>query len=124
VFVEDGVDAASMQRITERSGVSKATVYNHFPGKDQLFEVVMLEQLRKLRDNSFTLRSGLDKLEDVLFGLGVGLVSGILQPQKPQDRAAAGLRRLAFPSPGPRVHHRRSQPRCGAAVQLPAGPVC
>jgi TetR/AcrR family transcriptional regulator, mexJK operon transcriptional repressor len=81
VFLEDGLDGASMQRITELSGVSKATVYNHFPGKDRLFEAVMLEEVRKLRDSSFKLRSGLDKPEDVLFRLGVGLVSGILQPQ-------------------------------------------
>jgi TetR/AcrR family transcriptional regulator, mexJK operon transcriptional repressor len=81
VFLEDGFDGASMQRITGLSGVSKATVYNHFPGKEQLFEAVMLEQVRKLRDTAFAIRSGLDKPEDVLFGLGVGLVSGILQPQ-------------------------------------------
>ncbi|TAH13322.1 MAG: TetR/AcrR family transcriptional regulator [Curvibacter sp.] len=81
VFLEEGFDGASMQRITELSGVSKATVYNHFPGKDRLFEAVMLEQVRKLRDNTFTLLTGLDKPQDVLFGLGVGLVSGILQPQ-------------------------------------------
>jgi TetR/AcrR family transcriptional regulator, mexJK operon transcriptional repressor len=81
VFLEGGFDGASMQRITELSGVSKATVYNHFPGKEQLFEAVMLEQVRKLRDNAFTMRSGPDKPEDVLFRLGVGLVSGILQPQ-------------------------------------------
>lgn len=81
VFLEEGFDGASMQHITELSGVSKATVYNHFPSKDQLFEAVMLEQVRKLREQTFTLRSDMGRPEDVLFGLGVGFVSGVLTPQ-------------------------------------------
>lgn len=81
VFLEDGFDGASMQHITELSGVSKATVYNHFPSKDQLFEAVMLEQVRKLREQAFSLSSDMGRPEDVLFGLGVGFVSGVLQPQ-------------------------------------------
>jgi TetR/AcrR family transcriptional regulator, mexJK operon transcriptional repressor len=81
VFLEDGFDGASMQRITERSGVSKATVYNHFPGKDRLFEAVMLEQVRELRDKAFTARAASEKPEEVLLHLGVSLVSGILEPQ-------------------------------------------
>lgn len=81
VFLEDGFDGASMQHITELSGVSKATVYNHFPSKDHLFEAVMLEQVRKLREQTFSLRSDMGRPEDVLFGLGVGFVSGVLQPQ-------------------------------------------
>lgn len=81
VFLEEGLDGASMQRITELSGVSKATVYNHFPSKDLLFEAVMLEQVRKLREQTFSLSSDMGRPEDVLFGLGVGFVSGVLSPQ-------------------------------------------
>jgi len=81
VFLEDGFEGASMQHITELSGVSKATVYNHFPSKDRLFEAVMLEQVRKLREQTFSLRSDMGRPEDVLFGLGVGFMSAVLQPQ-------------------------------------------
>jgi TetR/AcrR family transcriptional regulator, mexJK operon transcriptional repressor len=81
VFLGDGFDGASMQRITELSGVSKATVYNHFPSKELLFEAVMLEQVRTLREQAFALRGKSESPEDVLFALGVNLVSGILQPQ-------------------------------------------
>lgn len=36
VFVERGIDAASMDAIAEKSGVSKATIYKHWPDKDAL----------------------------------------------------------------------------------------
>lgn len=37
LFCEEGFDAASMDRIAQRAGVSKRTVYNHFPSKEALF---------------------------------------------------------------------------------------
>ena len=36
-FRASGYEATSMDRIAARAGVSKRTVYNHFPGKDALF---------------------------------------------------------------------------------------
>lgn len=39
-----GYDATSMDRIAHAAGVSKRTVYNHFPSKEELF-ALMLEQL-------------------------------------------------------------------------------
>jgi len=39
-FSEEGYDAASMDRIAERAGASKRTVYNHFDSKEVLFEAV------------------------------------------------------------------------------------
>lgn len=41
VFVEAGFDLASMDRISERAGASKRTVYNYFPSKELLFEQVV-----------------------------------------------------------------------------------
>ncbi len=43
-FRSAGYDATSMDRIAAAAGVSKRTVYNHFPSKDELF-ALMLEQL-------------------------------------------------------------------------------
>jgi AcrR family transcriptional regulator len=37
VFVEQGYHAASMDEIAERAGVSKPVVYQHFPGKLDLY---------------------------------------------------------------------------------------
>jgi len=36
LFAERGIDAASMDAIAESSGVSKATIYKHWPDKDTL----------------------------------------------------------------------------------------
>jgi len=43
-FRTAGYEATSMDRIAAAAGVSKRTVYNHFPSKDDLFGL-MLEQL-------------------------------------------------------------------------------
>lgn len=43
-FRTAGYEATSMDRIAAAAGVSKRTVYNHFPSKDELF-TLMLEQL-------------------------------------------------------------------------------
>jgi len=42
-FRARGFDATSMDRIATAAGVSKRTVYNHFPSKDDLFEHILEE---------------------------------------------------------------------------------
>lgn len=44
VFLEQGFASASMDAITRRAGVSKATVYAHFPSKLALFEAIVHER--------------------------------------------------------------------------------
>lgn len=41
VFAERGYEAASVEEIAERAGVSKPVVYEHFGGKDRLYAVVV-----------------------------------------------------------------------------------
>lgn len=41
VFVGEGYTNASMDRIAERAGASKRTVYNYFPSKEHLFHAVL-----------------------------------------------------------------------------------
>lgn len=40
-FRDEGYECASMDRIAERAGASKRTVYNHFGSKEALFEAVV-----------------------------------------------------------------------------------
>lgn len=47
VFIEDSYELASMDKIAERAGVSKRTVYNHFGSKENLFETVVDDFLAK-----------------------------------------------------------------------------
>ncbi|MGE0723210.1 MAG: TetR/AcrR family transcriptional regulator [Alphaproteobacteria bacterium] len=44
LFLRDGFEAASMEAVTARAGVSKATVYSHFPTKHALFAAVIQAQ--------------------------------------------------------------------------------
>lgn len=41
LFLAQGFAETSMDQVTARSGVSKATVYNHFPSKEKLFEAAV-----------------------------------------------------------------------------------
>jgi TetR/AcrR family transcriptional regulator of autoinduction and epiphytic fitness len=40
-FRQGGFETTSMDRIAETAGVSKRTVYNHFPSKDELFAEIL-----------------------------------------------------------------------------------
>lgn len=46
-FQDHGFDGTSMDRIAKRAEVSKRTVYNHFASKDELFEAIVEELLRR-----------------------------------------------------------------------------
>lgn len=46
-FRENGFEATSMDRIAATAGVSKRTVYNHFPSKDALFAEILVQLWKK-----------------------------------------------------------------------------
>ncbi|GLQ30133.1 TetR/AcrR family transcriptional regulator [Litoribrevibacter albus] len=46
-FVEQGYLATSMDAVAAKAGVSKRTVYNHFPSKEVLFSSIILELLNQ-----------------------------------------------------------------------------
>jgi len=46
-FRGNGFEATSMDRIAATAGVSKRTVYNHFPSKDALFAEILLQLWEK-----------------------------------------------------------------------------
>lgn len=47
VFTENGFDASSMDHIAEVAGVSKRTIYNHFPSKEILFQAIVADFLKQ-----------------------------------------------------------------------------
>jgi len=49
LFAERGIDGTSMDAIAGRSGVSKATIYKHWPNKDAL-ALEILDHLHRLDD--------------------------------------------------------------------------
>jgi AcrR family transcriptional regulator len=48
VFVARGYHAAAMDEIAERAGVSKPVLYQHFPGKQELYLALLDESVEKL----------------------------------------------------------------------------
>ncbi|MGO4261538.1 TetR/AcrR family transcriptional regulator [Lysobacter sp. TAB13] len=46
-FRQAGYDATSMDRVAASAGVSKRTVYNHFPSKDALFAQILQQLLER-----------------------------------------------------------------------------
>ena len=47
VFTKSGFDSSSMDYIAEVAGVSKRTVYNHFPSKEILFQAIVADFLKQ-----------------------------------------------------------------------------
>lgn len=47
VFTRNGFDASSMDNIAEVAGVSKRTIYNHFPSKEILFQAIVADFLKQ-----------------------------------------------------------------------------
>jgi AcrR family transcriptional regulator len=50
VFVAQGFHAAAMDDIADRAGVSKPVLYQHFPGKRELYLALLEEQVDELAD--------------------------------------------------------------------------
>jgi len=48
-FLELGLSAASMDGVARQAGVSKQTVYSHFPSKDELFQSVIQDKCERYR---------------------------------------------------------------------------
>jgi AcrR family transcriptional regulator len=45
VFAEHGIDAAKLEEIAARAGVSKGTIYLYFPSKEELFREVVRQKV-------------------------------------------------------------------------------
>jgi TetR/AcrR family transcriptional regulator of autoinduction and epiphytic fitness len=49
-FRLNGFEATSMDRIASVAGVSKRTVYNHFPSKDVLFDAILTQLYHRMHE--------------------------------------------------------------------------
>lgn len=47
VFTQNGFETSSMDHIAEVAGVSKRTIYNHFPSKEILFQEIVADFLKQ-----------------------------------------------------------------------------
>jgi len=60
VFVAQGYHAAAMDDIADRAGVSKPVLYQHFPGKRELYLALLEEHVSELADKVAESLSGTD----------------------------------------------------------------
>jgi AcrR family transcriptional regulator len=60
VFVAQGFHAAAMDEIADRAGVSKPVLYQHFPGKRELYLALLEQQVTALTDRVREAMEGTD----------------------------------------------------------------
>lgn len=112
VFLRDGFAGASMDAIAREAKVSKATLYSHFRGKDDLFGAIIRENCRQmLVDIESSVAAGLGPRE-LLLAVGLKFLKKMMS-----DETMAFYRILV--SEAPRF------PALGRAVQNAGpGPSC
>jgi AcrR family transcriptional regulator len=89
VFLEVGFERACMDNIAARADVSKATIYNHFDDKKDLFIACVLEQARGMRERLVALlQSPSGDAEQDLQQYGEALLTYLV------SRDALALRRM------------------------------
>ena len=69
LFLEKGYQGTSMDDIAARAGVSKQTIYTHFPNKEVLFQDLVLGNAGRVEDFTTELQSTFDKGGDLATGL-------------------------------------------------------
>jgi AcrR family transcriptional regulator len=78
VFGRDGYVRASIDAIAAEAGVSTRTIYNHFPGKEQLFTSVLHDSAAQVAETFVEMAGRLDPddgLDAYLLGLARALVA-------------------------------------------------
>jgi AcrR family transcriptional regulator len=69
-FLTDGYAATSMSEIARKVGGSKATLYNYFCSKEELFTAVVDEKCQDIQDMVFDAQLALDDFPQALTQLG------------------------------------------------------
>ena len=89
-FNELGFEGASMSEISARLGGSKATLYNYFASKEEIFVEVMLQQVGQHYETAFISLIESDDLRAALQRFGVLYLTAVLRPE------VVAVKRLAY----------------------------
>jgi TetR/AcrR family transcriptional repressor of mexJK operon len=81
LFLAQGYLAVSMDAVARRAGVSKATLYAHFPGKDALFRVMVEEQCARMAAEATASAGHEDEIGVTLERLGVAMLRFLVAPE-------------------------------------------
>ena len=91
VFVANGYHAAAMDDIAERAGVSKPVLYQHFPGKLELYLALMDTQAEALRRAVVEALAGTTDNRERIHRVLVGVLP-LRRPRRARRRVPADLR--------------------------------
>ncbi len=85
VFLENGFDGTTMQRIADEAGINKALVHYYFRSKDRLFEAVFIEAFAQMVPNLLKIFTSEAEFTEKIRGLVNTYISALQQyPQIPQ----------------------------------------
>ena len=80
VFLSLGFSAATTDMIQQAAGVSKATVYSHYPTKEALFIAVIDAECKRFLASVRALRFQSTRLDDALMALAQAYLEIVLSP--------------------------------------------
>src|SRR5215469_16619241 len=83
LFLRHGYLGTSMDQIAAQAAVSKPTVYNHFPDKEQLFTEIVLGALDRSGDPfraELATLAGTNQLEEELRLIAAHYLAAVMQP--------------------------------------------
>lgn len=77
LFLERGVEATPIEAIAARAGVSKVTLYTHYPDKAALFRAAVEREMERIEAAQQFEASGgrADRVADQLRGFGLGIMT-------------------------------------------------
>jgi AcrR family transcriptional regulator len=100
VFLKDGFDAASMNEIARRAGVSKGTLYVYFASKEALFEALIREEKSEQAERTCQADHNDHDVEKVLRLVGQRLIERMLRPSSIAHLRIVAAVAPKFPSIG------------------------
>ncbi|WP_328393916.1 TetR/AcrR family transcriptional regulator [Nocardia sp. NBC_00416] len=102
LFYAEGLHAVGVERILAAAQVTRATLYRHFPGKDDLVVAYLVQADEAIRAQVDTARSGSAAAVDVVRAVGRAIADSI---RGPGFRGCAFLNAAAeYPDPDHPVH--------------------
>ncbi|QQQ73933.1 TetR/AcrR family transcriptional regulator [Saccharothrix sp. 6-C] len=102
LFYAEGLHSVGIDRIIAAAGVTRATLYRHFPGKDDLVVAYLTQGDEAIRARTDAARSRDSSPEDVVRAVGRSIADDI---RRPGFRGCAFLNAAAeYPDPTHPVH--------------------
>lgn len=80
LFYEQGVQAVGIEKVIERAGVAKASLYSNFKGKDDLVRAYLLERQAARRARAERKMAQYDKPRDKILAVYEGLAEAFSEP--------------------------------------------